>query len=211
MSENECSETHWNDWYNSRNVDKLGWYQKELGPSRELLVSIRIDKKSAIIDVGTGASSAFVSYLLEKGYENIFAADLSKAAINKQKDRLGDLAGKVKWIVDDITAPQELDKLTDIDLWHDRAMLHFLTEDKDSAIYLDTLKNAVKPGGYVIIATFSLDGVDKCSMLPVKRYDEAMITEFLGEEFELKNSMDYLYVMPSGNTRPYVYTLFRRI
>ncbi len=116
----------------------------------------------------------------------------------------------VKWIVDDITNPEYLTEPGIIDLWHDRTVLHFLTEENQKDGYLSTLKGLVKVGGYVIIAVFSLEGAKKCSGLDVVNYDHTMISQFLGDNFELMEHFPYLYIQPSGGERPYVYTLFRR-
>ncbi|MFC2012709.1 hypothetical protein ACFLUE_00315 [Chloroflexota bacterium] len=116
----------------------------------------------------------------------------------------------VKWIVDDITNPVHIRNLGEVDIWHDRAVLHFLVKDDEQNAYLSTLKRLVKQGGYVLIAVFSLNGAKECSDLDIRNYDENLLTEFLGEEFELIEHFDYMYYMPSGESRPYIYTLFRR-
>ena len=135
--------------------------------------------------------------------------DISEEAIKKASQGIKtEEAQRVKWIVDDITNPKLLNEK--VDLWHDRTVLHFLIEEKQQIGYLSTLKKVVRPGGYVIIAVFSLEGAKKCSGLDVKNYNEQMIREFLGKEFKLLEHFNYLYIQPSGGERPYVYTLFKR-
>ena len=116
----------------------------------------------------------------------------------------------VRWIVDDLTDPDELLTLEQIDLWHDRAGLHFFQDNGSQDKYFNLLRKLVSPGGYVIIAAFNLNGALKCSGLPVFRYDAAMLQEKLGKEFQLKEAFDFTYTQPSGDTREYVYTLFQR-
>lgn len=160
--------------------------------------------------MGAGVST-FIDYLIEKGFSNIIATDISKIALNKLKERLGkEKASKVRWIVDDITQPFYIQNLRDISVWHDRAVLHFLLKENQQQIYLSTLKKVIKKGGYVIIAAFSLEGAKKCSGLDVKNYDQNMLAEFLGEDFSLLEYFDYTYYMPSGEPRPYIYTLFQK-
>jgi ubiquinone/menaquinone biosynthesis C-methylase UbiE len=160
--------------------------------------------------VGAGAST-FIDYLINQGYSNIIATDISEIALNKLKERLGnEKASPVRWIVDDITQPAHIQNLRDIAVWHDRAVLHFLLEENQRQMYLSTLKKVIKKDGYVIIAAFSLKGAKKCSGLNVKNYDQNMLAEFLGKDFSLLDYFDYTHYMPSREPRPYVYALFQR-
>jgi ubiquinone/menaquinone biosynthesis C-methylase UbiE len=160
--------------------------------------------------VGTGAST-FIDYLINQGFSNIIATDISEIALNKLKEKLGkEKASRVRWIVDDITQPTHTQNLRDISVWHDRAVLHFLLKENQQRVYLSTLKKVIKKGGYVIIAAFSLEGAKKCSGLDVKNYDQKMLAKFLGEDFRLLEYFDYTHHMPSGETRPYMYTLFQK-
>ncbi len=201
---------HWNDVYSSKDVNQLGWYEQTPTPCLELLSKCNATKDMTILDVGTGAST-FIDCLIEKGFTNIIATDISEMALSKLKERLGkQKASLVRWIVDDITKPVHIQNLGGIDIWHDRAVLHFLVKDDDRNAYLSTLKKVVKKNGYVIIATFSLKGARKCSGLDIRNYDENLLAELLGEDFKLIEYFDYLYHMPSGEARPYIYTLFQR-
>jgi SAM-dependent methyltransferase len=159
---------------------------------------------------GAGAST-FIDYLVNQGFKNIIAADISEIALNKSKERLGkEKASSVRWIVDDITRPVHIQDLRDIAVWHDRAVLHFLLEEKQQKVYLSTLKKVLKNNGYVIIAVFSLKGAKKCTGLDVKNYDQDLLAEFLGEDFKLLEYFDHTYYMPSGVPRQYIYALFQR-
>jgi SAM-dependent methyltransferase len=201
---------HWNRVYKTREMDKLGWYEEKPMPSLNLLSRCNIDKDSPILDVGCGATT-LIDCLIEQGFKNIIAVDISETALNKLKERLGEeKASLVDFIVDDITQPIHIKNLKNIAVWHDRALLHFLLEETKLQAYLTTLKKVVKEDGYVILATYSLKGAKRCSGLDVKQYDQNMLTEFLGNEFELVEYLEYTYHMPSGETRPYVYTLFQR-
>lgn len=202
--------THWNKVYTRNKIEELGWYEKSPEPSIQLINKCNLNKNASILNVGAGAST-LVDELLSIGYNKIIASDLSSVALKKLKDRIGEKeSSKVHWLVDDLTFPVELNKLEQIDLWHDRAVLHFFTEEKDSLSYFSLLKKIVKQNGFVIIAAFNLSGSPKCSGLPVHRYDENMLQEKLGSGFELMESFNYNYTMPSGDLRYYVYTLFRR-
>lgn len=208
---NDSMKEHWNEIYEALDVDELTWYEEIPEPSIKLLSKCHIKKDEPILDVGAGAST-FIDYLINQGFNNITAADISEIALNRLKERLGrEKASLVKWIVDDITQPVHIQNLRDIAVWHDRAVLHFLLEENQQKMYLSTLKKVIKKGGYVIIASFSLKGAKKCSGLDIKNYDQNMVAEFLGKDFSLLEYFDYTYHMPSGEPRPYIYTLFHKI
>jgi len=201
---------YWNSIYASREPTQLGWYQEVPEASMHLLSRCRLTRTDPILDVGAGAT-VFIDRLLEEGYRNIIAADISEIALGKLKERLGrEKASEIRWIVEDITNPHLLQNLTDVALWHDRAALHFLLDEAHRKTYLYTLEEVVRSGGYVIIAAFNLQGAATCSGLPVMRYDHQMLADFLGDGFKLVEHFDYTHRMPSGDPRPYVYTLFQR-
>lgn len=202
--------SHWDKTYIQSNIEQLGWYEENPQPSLDLISKCNLSKDSSILNVGVGATT-LIEKLLTQGYENLIANDISSTAIGKLKARLGDKKSKeVLWITDNLIHPKELNKLEPIDLWHDRAVLHFFTEVDEQNTYFDLLKKLVRKEGHVIIATFNQNAETKCSGLPVFRYDEEMIREKLGNDFELIEAFNYTYVMPSKNTREYVYTLFKR-
>ena len=201
---------HWNKVYSKSEINKLGWYEESPKPSLDLIQKCKLNKDSVILDVGSGATT-LIENLLDGGYTNIVATDISEIALDRAREKLKtEEAKSVKWIVDDITIPEHLTGLGKVDLWHDRTVLHFLTEENQQKGYLSTLKRLVKTDGYVIIAVFSLEGARKCSGLDVVNYNHTMISEFLGNEFELLEHFSHLYIQPSAGERPYVYTLFRR-
>ncbi|GMR25361.1 MAG: class I SAM-dependent methyltransferase [Ignavibacteria bacterium] len=201
---------HWNKTYSKSKINKLGWYEESPKPSLDLIKKCDLKKDSVILDVGSGTTT-LIEKLLEDGYSNIVATDISDVALTQARENLKAEETKlVKWIVDDITNPKNLTEIGTVDLWHDRTVLHFLTEENQREGYLSTLKRLVKVEGYVIIAVFSLEGAKKCSGLDIVNYDHMMISKFLGDEFKLLEHFPYLYIQPSGGERPYVYTLFKR-
>jgi len=202
---------HWDNVYSKSELNRLGWYEEIPQPSLDLIKSCNLEKDATILDVGSGMST-LIKNLVQESYSNIYATDISKVALDRAKKLLDPKeAEKVRWIVDDITNPQDLIHIKSIDLWHDRTVLHFLIEENQQKGYLITLKKLVRKKGFVIIAVFSLEGAKKCSGLNVKNYDHKMIEEFLGNDFKLLKYFSYLYKMPSGDIRPYIYTLFQRI
>ena len=208
---NTSIKEHWNEIYTYLDVDELTWYEEIPEASISLLSKCHINKNESVLDVGAGEST-FIDYLVNQEFKNIIAIDVSEIALNKLKERLGkEKASLVRWIVDDITQPVQISDLSDIAVWHDRAVLHFLLDEKQQHAYLSTLKKVVKKDGYVIIATFSLKGAKKCSGLDIKNYDQNMLAKFLGEDFNLLEFLDYTHYMPSGEPRPYIYTLFQKI
>jgi len=201
---------HWEHVYASKEVDRLGLYEESPEPSISLISRCHIDKDDTVLDVGAGAST-LIDYLLDQGYNNIISVDISETALQKLRKRLGEeKSNLVRWITDDITKSVHIDKLSGIALWHDRALLHFLLEEREREMYLAVLKKVVRKGGYVIIATFSLMGAKKCSGLNVMNYDQKILADFLGDDFELVEYFEHTYYTPSGEERPYVYTLFQR-
>jgi len=201
---------HWENVYDHKAVEKLGWYESSPGPSLRLIEECKLPKNAKILNVGAGATT-LVDELLQLGYRNIIANDISKKALKELQARLGaERSALVRWLVDDLTDPLELNELEQIDLWHDRAVLHFFTEPDSQDAYFNLLLKLVRPGGYVIIAAFNLKGATQCSGLPVRRYDAGMLQQKLGGEFTLLDSFDHTYTQPSGDTREYVYALFRR-
>ncbi len=204
------SKEHWDRIYENSPIDELGWYEEHPTPCLKMLELCNLRLSDTILDVGVGAST-FIDCILELGYLRIVAADISVHAIRRLKHRLGKgRAAHVQWLVDDLASPEHIPFLRNIALWHDRACLHFLVDESHQQTYFDTLKRVLKRGGYVMIAAFSLEGAEKCSGLDVIRYDENMLAQRLGSEFELLESFHYTYYQPAGDPRPCVYTLYRR-
>ena len=199
---------HWNKTYSSNPISQLGWYEPQPGPSLQLIERCAIDKKNdALLDVGSGATT-LLGALLEQGYQRIHALDISEVALEKARKELGEeRSAYIQWIVDDITQPGQLPEIA---LWHDRAVFHFLTEEAQRQGYLSALVGALRPGGYLVIATFAIGSATKCSGLDVQPYDKNTLEQFFGAHFTILDCIDYTYQMPSGDLRPYVYALFQR-
>lgn len=203
-------EKHWCDAYTGVDITKLGWYENKSIPTLELIKKSGISKNATILNVGAGATT-LIDDLLQKGYTKLIVNDISSCAMENIKARIGNKTENVEFITDDIIHPKYLDKINKVDLWNDRAVLHFFTEEEDQNSYFSLLKQKVKNGGFVILSEFNLQGAKKCSGLDVKRYDSKMLQDKLGKEFQLLEEFDYDYIMPSGNNRKYIYTLFQRV
>ncbi len=200
---------YWCSMYTDVDITKLGWYEDESTPSLQLIEKSNIAKNALILNVGAG-STTLIDSLLEKGYTNIIANDISSCALNKIKNRVGEKQESVQWVVEDLMNPSELDTISQVHLWNDRAVLHFFVEEKDQDAYFKLLNEKVKKEGFVILAVFNLEGANMCSGLPVKRYNAEMLQEKLGKTYLLKDSFNHMYTMPNGEDRSYVYTLFQR-
>jgi len=200
---------HWNKVYLKSPDDKLGWYEEVPEETICLLDKCNLPPDAVILNVGAG-TTILIEYLLLMGYTNIIATDISGASLSRLKQKIGSEKDKVEWIVDDLTRPALLNSISPVDLWIDRAVLHFFITREDKKTYFDLLRSKIKKGGFAIFAEFSLDGATKCSGLPVHRYSTEMLAGNLGSDFELVGSFNHLYMMPSGAERPYVFTLFRR-
>lgn len=197
---------HWNNTYKNGVETKLGWHETDLTPTLKLIEKTALNKNARIINIGSG-STTLVDELLTQGYSNLIATDISKIALKNLNKRV---AYKIETIIDDLTNPSKLNTLAPVDLWIDRAVLHFFISEAEQTTYFNLLKRKIVLGGFVILAQFNLHGASKCSGLPVNRYDENMLAERLGKDFHLIKSFDYTYTMPSGDTRPYIYTLFKK-
>lgn len=204
------SKSHWNRAYKKSNTEKLGWYEEHPESTLKLIEKCNLDKKDSILNVGVGVTT-LIDELIKLDYKNIIASDISETSLEKLKNRLGSDKDKVEWIVDDLTKSQKLINHSSIDLWIDRAVLHFFNDKKDQDAYFDLIYKLVKIDGFVIIAAFNLEGALKCSGLPVFRYDKNMLVEKMGNDFEWIDGFDFTFNNPSGDTREYIYTLFKRI
>ena len=199
--------SHWENIYTSKTPGEVSWYQLEPVVSLKLIASTGISRAGKIIDVGGGAS-VLVDKLLDQGFENLTVLDVSSKALDYAKKRLGKRAEAVKWIEADITEAEFSEKY---DLWHDRAVFHFLTNEDDRKKYVQNMKKAMNPGGHVIIAAFSIDGPLKCSGLDVERYSPEKMNSELGESFELVKSIDELHMTPGGKEQKFTYCYFKMI
>ncbi len=200
---------HWNKVYLNSADEKLGWYEEFPQESICLIDKCNLSPDSVILNVGAGTTT-LIEFLLLMGYRNIIATDISNDSLTKLKTGFGNEKDKIMWIADDLTHPVLLKNIPPVDLWIDRAVLHFFTESQDQDTYFELLKSKVRKGGFVLFAEFNLKGATKCSGLPIHRYSEEILVEKLGDNFTLTDSFEYLFSTPSGAERPYVYTLFRK-
>jgi 2-polyprenyl-3-methyl-5-hydroxy-6-metoxy-1,4-benzoquinol methylase len=198
---------YWETIYRTKDVHEVSWFQSEARRSLELISRICPDRSAPIIDVGAGAS-VLVDNLLAAGYQNVSVLDLSEAALEISRARLGSDSTKVEWMrADVLRAP--LDEST-YAVWHDRAVFHFLTDAADRQSYVEQVRRAVRPGGHVLVATFAEDGPEYCSGLPVVRYSaEGLHSEF-GTDFLLVRSEHEDHRTPRGAEQSFIYCLCRR-
>ena len=199
-------QAHWETVYTTKSENEVSWFQQSPAPSLELIVQAGAVIKSAIIDIGGGASR-LVDRLLEQGFEDLTVLDLSGAALKAAKARLGASADRVHWLVEDATIWEPVKRY---DIWHDRAAFHFLTDTNDRAAYIDRLGRGLKIGGHAIIATFAPDGPEKCSGLPVARYDGASLARTLGAAFKLLHSQRHEHATPWDSRQIFQFSVFRR-
>ncbi|NIP72355.1 MAG: class I SAM-dependent methyltransferase [Gammaproteobacteria bacterium] len=194
---------HWDQVYREKGPTQVSWHQDRPDASLALIAEAGIEPDVPLIDVGGGASRV-VDSLLDRGYRDVTVLDISTEALDLARARLGDLAGMVSWIHGDIT---EFVPSRRYALWHDRAVFHFLTEAEDRRRYREAMMRGLASNGHVIIATFGLNGPEKCSGLPVVRYDADKLTAELGGELELVETRDEPHRTPSGATQ--AFTCFR--
>ncbi|TCB55209.1 class I SAM-dependent methyltransferase [Acinetobacter terrae] len=190
------SKSHWENVYQTKDIDQVSWYQAQDKKTLELIKSQNLQLSQNIIDVGSGAS-ILIDQLLEAGYRNLHVLDLSKTALQKTKLRASekglDLVN-VTWLVDDVCTahlPQQY-----FDLWHDRAVFHFMITEQQQEQYIENMKGALKEGGLLIMSTFSEDGPTQCSGLPIQRYSIEQLKQRLGEDFRLVHYDHNLHITP---------------
>lgn len=198
---------HWEAIYRAKRPAEMSWYQPFPARSIELLLRAGARPNSAIIDVG-GGDSTFVDALLEREFRNVTVLDISSSAIERARARLGARADQVAWIEGDV-------RVVDLpaqsyDVWHDRAVFHFLTQPDDRTRYITQLAGALRPGGTLIIGTFALEGPPQCSGLPVTRYDAAGLARQLGGGYALRESLTDVHRTPSGVEQAFTYARFQR-
>ncbi len=198
---------HWESVYGKKTPAEVSWYQTEPAVSLELIASIGMGHAAKIIDVGGGAS-VLVDKLLARGFNDLTVLDISLKALDYAKERLGSSAGVVKWIEADITDFEPAQKY---DVWHDRAVFHFLTSEDDRKKYVQNMEQALNIGGYVIIAAFSIDGPLKCSGLDVERYSPDKLNNELGNHFEFIKSVCEVHKTPFNTEQNFTYCCFRKL
>jgi 2-polyprenyl-3-methyl-5-hydroxy-6-metoxy-1,4-benzoquinol methylase len=201
------TKSHWEHIYETKGSTQVSWYQEHAQLSLQLIQKTGISKNAYIIDIGGGAST-LVDDLNAAGFEHISVLDISATALQLARQRLGMHAADINWIEADVTQAA-LPHLA-YDVWHDRAVFHFLTRAGDRQRYIDTVRQAVRPGGHVIVATFAPDGPDHCSGLEVVRYSPDTLHDEFGEGFELKNSSRETHHTPFGTEQKFIYCYCRK-
>ena len=198
--------THWEKIYTTKAPDQLSWCRPHLETSIVLIERSVSDPSASIIDIG-GGESTLVDDLLARGFQNVTVLDVSQVAIDATKQRLGQVAGRVQWVTADITGVQLHPAAYDV--WHDRAVFHFLTAPEQRAAYVRQVARSVKAGGHVIVSTFGPEGPTKCSGLDVVRYDAESLHEEFGTRFRLVESSKELHETPFGTIQQFLYCYCR--
>lgn len=198
---------HWEDIYQSKNTAEVSWFQASPTTSLQFVKEFKLPLSARIIDVG-GGDSFMVDRLLEMGYSNITVLDISETAIKKAQQRLGAKADTVKWIVADAAGFQPTETY---DFWHDRAAFHFLTAKQEISNYVDTIRSFVKPGGYLVLGTFSEQGPTKCSGIEIKQYSENTMTSLLTDFFNKIRCISVDHKTPFNTLQNFIFCSFRRL
>lgn len=205
MSDDRAS--HWEAIYRAKTEDQVSWFQQTPEPSLTLLDLAGATPDAAIVDIGAGASH-LVDALIDRGYGDVTVLDISQAALDADRARLGPAASRVTWIRSDVMAwhPDR-----GYDIWHDRAAFHFLTDPADQAAYAAVVTHTLKPGGHAIIGTFAPDGPEKCSGLPIIRHDADSIGKLLGSSFELIDARRHEHKTPWDSVQLFQFSTFRKL
>ena len=203
----KSSSNHWDTIFSNTEDSKLGWYEKDVSKTLELLNQIPEWESSTLFIPGAG-TSLLIEELLSKG-ARLVLNDISIEALNLVKIRLNDKSRKIDWLCQDIAQPIQ-SAIPDVNIWIDRAVLHFLTDEDDINGYFKNVKSTLKAGGYAIFAEFSKTGAEKCAGLTLHRYSIEELSEKLGPPFKLVSHFDYTYINPYGDPRPYVYALYKK-
>lgn len=201
----EDRQSHWQFIYDEKGEREVSWFQERAEPSLDIIEELA-SPSSAVIDIG-GGTSHFADALLQRGFRDLTVLDLSASALAAVKARIGAGSEHIHWIVADITTWRPARAY---DVWHDRAAFHFLVAEHDRAGYLARLVRALKPGGHTIIATFAPDGPEKCSGLPVMRYDFDSLAQTLGPAFQLISTRRHEHITPWGTPQAFQFSVFRR-
>lgn len=199
---------HWNSIFSSKEDVELGWYESDISQTLKFVNSIPANMSSSVFIPGAG-TSLLVDELYDRGH-NLILNDISDEALAKLKKRLDDNDDRLTWLHCDIAKALPADT-PEVDIWIDRAVLHFILEESGIDNYFTNLKSVLTAGGYALMAEFSATGALKCAGLELHRYSLEELTERMGAGFELIKHEDYIYTTPFGATRPYIYALYRRL
>ena len=198
---------HWDSIYSTKKINEVSWYQKVPETSLRLIGNASVSKKSKIIDIG-GGDSLLVDSLIEEGYRDLSVLDISSKAIEKVQNRLGGKASSINFIISDIT---EFKTYAKFEIWHDRAVFHFLTEEDQIEKYKILVKNCIKPGGHLIIGTFSENGPDKCSGIAISKYSTKELVELFSDDFTLENSFQESHSTPFVTEQEFTFVHLKRL
>ena len=195
---------HWNGVYATKGEADVSWFEALPTVSMRMLESAGVGPDTCVVDIG-GGDSRLIDQLAARGLDCLAVLDISGAALERAQARVGPAADALTWIEADVTGDWSLKPM---DIWHDRAVFHFLTEPADRLRYVAHLRRTLKCGGSAIVATFALDGPEKCSGLPVCRYSPELLTAELGSEFTLVESVTHLHQTPWGSSQAFQYSRF---
>ena len=205
--ENFDRKKHWEKIYRTKEIKDASWFQPKPETSLDFFRQFDVPKSAKVIDIG-GGDSFLVDHLLELGYQDVTVLDISSAAIDRAKHRLGERAKKVKWIVTDAANFKPAEKY---DFWHDRAAFHFLTNETEISNYLETAQQNINPKGILVIGTFSEQGPDKCSGIGIKQYSETTMTDRLKKYFEKIKCITVDHKTPLGIIQNFIFCSFRKL
>lgn len=194
---------HWNSIYQTKAANDVSWFESEPRVSLELIEAAS-PSHGSVLDVGGGASR-LVDRLVAAGFESVTVLDISEVALQHAQTRLGIHAAQVRWVVGDIC---QIAELRPCDVWHDRAVFHFLTDPQDRRKYVELAARTVRVGGHLIIGTFAVDGPLKCSGLEICRYDAVALSRELGPRFKLVRELSYTHQTPTGKPQRFFFGLF---
>lgn len=197
---------HWEKVFETKAEDELSWFQEYPKTSVDFFELFNLPLDANVIDIGSG-DSHLVDVFIEKEYKNIYVLDISANAIERSKNRLGDMAKKVHWIISDIT---DFNPSVKFDFWHDRAAFHFLTSEEQVNKYVAIAEQAIKPGGYLILGTFSEKGPKKCSGLEIKQYNATSISSRFEKYFERFKCIEENHITPFGTVQNFLFCSFKR-
>ena len=198
---------HWESIYHTKQINEVSWFQPTPETSLDFIKQFNLSTTAKIIDIG-GGDSFLADHLLDLGYNDITVLDISEAALDRAKQRLGNRAEKVKWIVADVADFIPTEKY---DFWHDRATFHFLTQEREISNYLDIAQKSIKKNGIIVIGTFSENGPKKCSGIEIRQYSETTMTERLKLFFEKIKCITIDHITPSGTIQNFIFCSFRKL
>ena len=201
------TKAHWENVYQTKSSDEVSWYEPDPKQSLDKIVSAAVDSRGRVIDIG-GGQSFLVDRLLDAGFAHVAVLDISRTAIEATKARLGERASQVEWMVADITQAKSLGEF---DIWHDRAVFHFLTDPDDRRRYVELLRRSLPIGGHFVVGTFAKGGPEKCSGLQICQYDAATMQAELGTSFEPLKCSEYLHTTPSGKPQQFFFGVYERV